>query len=712
MEGSVSDALGWRLCPRCGNRDLLFAAPLDAQFGHPTQAGTRLSEWQAQHGIRPAPTHNPLPVQPSPGAAPPLPGSIAGPKTAGRAGPSPVAGISPGRARPPRRGPIPQAKQPSKTLIVVRLLVAGVAILVAGVVVVVWVLTKDSSPTTQVAQQNQGSSQMPSSQRAPAGTTPRQSPQPSRADQTKRAESLCKSALENSDKRAAELRNASQSIRASGKAYYEALANRTASLLVDAQTKRDELKARETELKSKLTAAESARDEAEQAVELLREKQLPLARFLVAYERVRELQLVVDEKEAAWRASSKAAEAGRDALEAAERQLDNATDEKERAELERRVFDCDNALTDLLDKEDQAEWAHEEARDSLLEADEEAVLARAALSAGSAESKRMLDALSAYDATGKAIAKAKSQIADIDSAIAAKKIELKDATAVAVQKKAIYDAAHDDYRAAAQAAGNAKANYKNQGGASRKAEYERLQEEADRLEAIENAARRDRSDADNVLKDIKKEIRKLERDQDGIREQLAQTIENGKSLKAAADKVASDLSTKILPGERARLEELAGAQKTLDDAKSTVSGFKQELTDVSRSLADSRKLVASYEDYQRTLPDLGDATLKWPLVAEADSLASDLESFTSLKYLTAAQAARVSGAASTLIDLAWQARGGDAGWDYPGTFFTQEIKQQGEAYRKAMFEIENIARAVATSYEALWTNLSELETGG
>jgi hypothetical protein len=299
LNGNARGALRWTRCPACSSSRLAFAAPFSAPDCPPAQPGQLLSRWQAEYRTAaglpsPQPVYGPK-AAPKPAAAPPAPPPVVSEAQI----PTPIAVpvLPPGQYPPaqyppepaapqrPRRTPTGMApglpgapKQASKTLVIVRLLVAFGAILVAGVILVVFMLTKDQKqeqtatddPQTPVTPRNA----LPAN-RAPIS----RQPQPDQSKlQAKKASAdyleKLPGRVEMFQLRTAALTEAYNEMTSAHEAW------RTAELN-QASTKQQAALGRRTQAEAERVKAEKEMQAADASLKSLRAEQSPLSRFVL-----------------------------------------------------------------------------------------------------------------------------------------------------------------------------------------------------------------------------------------------------------------------------------------------------------------------------------------------------------------------------------------------------------------------------------------------
>lgn len=629
LVGGISEALNWTHCPACNSTRLVHAQALTGPGIVPASPGTPLGQWQtAQRGQSGGSAQRPV----SAPAHPPYgqPGQVAGPLPV-RSGPL---GKRPGLAGPKPQPAHLAPKKSSKSLIVVRLLVAFGALAIAGGVLIVWMLTKDA-PRQQVAEdQNK-----PRANTDVAPLKPANAPAPTTAKSPDRNRLKTVSAPY-----IGKIDNWADMLRQRSKGFDEAYQGLVQAHLDWRQRQLNAANARFKESALAEAKAAAAGNDAtlkiaqtETALEAARAEQTPVGRFVFSLEAQAELPKQIEDAKVKWQAASEAAEQAEDAYRLAAGAVYEAEDYRDRQKLwdqaEALRVKAAKASADLQ----AAERDLEGKRAKLATARQDVNDAADGLPAETAEGKALRTAWADYT-------KAVAGVRDAESAVEAAEQQIANLAKrlVAAQvdfggKEAAYKQVHAELMKVSKAKADAESRYQNNGGDYYKRQIEELAREEGEWKVKDKAAKDAMNDARKVVNDLTAEKKKAEKDLPKQKDALAAATKaaDGGTRKFAA--VLTPVKSRVMAEETKRAELIESLEATLSSARSALQASED---DMLRHRATQQEAAADAERLEglKDVLDVWDRrVLKDPLPEEMKHLASRLEAFKNLDYLTLAE---------------------------------------------------------------------------
>lgn len=575
LVGSVSDALAWPSCPACASGKLVFAQALSADFGAPAQPGQDLLLWQDSQrrqmptaGIaivaKVVPPHGTVP--PRPAGAPVQPRQVQGRKPAAR----PMA---------------PQKKPPSKTLIVVRLLVALGAVMVAGVVTVVALLNQPEEKEVDVpntATSPDSGTRTNTGQQRPAGNS-RAEPSKtdiSDADWKKFIISLgtWRSGI---DRSITNLESAEKAMESEFNDRRDQAENEAQRIEAEVQEHEISL----ADLRAKADEADSLTQAAQKIYDSVLAEQSTTSRFLRALAEYYAAIHATDKAEAELSLATIALDAAADAYAEAREdyyQADGSGDEGKKLEIAEAAAE---AVRTARKVEAQRTSDYQEAK----RAEEVAYINATTieselLKSSDANAKKLADAFSTYRKSLNSLSEVSHRIDELNAELVPMKSEIDRLDAEAVKLGDEYRRVHAVYRDLRSKASKLASQYKTSGGEARKAAAIRARQAADDYAPTDKKAKDAKNTAEKALSNAKAERRKHESKIAAAKAELATLLEGDAKERVKLDKVVDEVRKAEEPKEMTRMESLKRAEKKLNEAKASLKSLMERVA----KLADDR----------------------------------------------------------------------------------------------------------------------------
>lgn len=648
LVGTPELAAAWHSCPACGSDQLVFAQAVSIPNLPPALPGTPLALWKNMLGAGrggpagPVPAAHPAAYQPAPQTYPVTPPGV--PTLPRPVLPQGAAATPPGVPRPmiaPRgkgaRPRPPEVKKASKTLIMVRLLVAFGALAIAGAVTIVALLKDDPPPAPETAAETNRSSPKPSTTPKPAPAGPKENPS--------------KIFISNSavwSKDLAEKATALQEAEA-------ALAMALAALYLDAEAKRtgvaDDLEKAKTALadnKKLVDAAEARVATAKAARDLKLKDQSLSSQFFAVLAVFQSHDDAMVKLEAQLEQALYETETRRETMIAA-RDAYYGTEDAAEQDRYKKVFD------DAIEDYRAAARAEEELETQYLALAEQAesalgdVMQAIGVMAKSSDpnAKTIAAAYAEYDKSFQKVLKAEAALAEAKAKVAIRVAAIDEADRVAAECAEAYRDVHAVYLELAAEASKLEAKYLADGGAHRKQAAEAARRRADNYKPQDTEARALKSDADKALATAKSEKRKAEKAVKDAEAALVDVRKADKLELAKLQKVLDKVRTAEAPKEKSRLAEL----KTAEDALATEQAELKRVADLRRGL--ERDVIAKADaleaiDYEvSSLKDLDDLALSG-VPGKLETLATALGKLQGKSVITVGEANLYLDAAATI----------------------------------------------------------------
>ena len=631
LVGSASEALNWTHCPACNSPRLVMAQALAVAGFAPAMPGDQLAAWQAQQQGQ---SGQPLPTRQSAPAVPPY----------GRPEPhSAVVPPAPGRPAPLGRRPAPagprgqnravaQAPKPSKSLIVVRLLVTFGALAIAAGVLIVWMLTKDApqQPIPEDAQKPLTN--------APVAKAP---PEQAKAEPTGPDRGRLKAAsapfIGKIDNWADMLRQRSKGFGEAYQGLVEAHLDWRQRQLGAATQAYAEHALSEARAMADGNDARQRRDQAKKAIAAAKGEQPPVARFVFALVAMDELPKRVEEA----KTEAAAAEAAAELAVEAHREAAGAVYEAESAESRQKLWEQAEALRMKAAKASSDRVAAErklaDLRSQLSTARSEADKAAEQLPNETAEGKQLRAAWAEYVKATAGVRDAQKAIEDTEEQVSSAAQRIANAQSDFATKEAKYKEVHAELLKVSKAKSEAESRYQANGGDYYKRQIDTLaKSETDWKEKDKNA-KNAMNEARKTVADLTAEKRKAERELPKLKEALeaARKTADGGSKKFAA--TLAPVKTRVITEEAKRVAliekleaELAAAVADMAASEDAVARHREGQEEATRERQKLEELKDALEVWDRHV-------LKDPLPEEMKHLASRLEALKKLDYLTLAE---------------------------------------------------------------------------
>lgn len=668
LNGNARGALRWTRCPACSSSRLAFAAPFSAPDCPPAQPGQLLSRWQAEYrtaaGLpspqpaygpkaapKPAAVPAPPPVVseaqiPTPIAVPVLPPGQYPPVQHADA-PYPPGQYPPEQAPPqrPRRTPTGMApglpgapKQASKTLVIVRLLVAFGAILVAGVILVVFMLTKDQK-------QEQTATDDPQTPVTPRNALPTNRASNLRQPQPDQSKLLAKKAsadyleklpgrVEMFQLRTAALTEAYNEMTSAHEAWRTAELNQAAANQQAALGRRTEAEAERLKAEKQMQAAEAS-------LKRLRAEQSPLSRFVLAYGALDPRLEAYDAAKAAARASSQARSEADDAHSALETKLLEATDTTTQVRLEKELNAARETLDAAITTDGAAQEALQARRTELGEARAELDGAAALVSSETAEGAALQPAWASYMKASAGIREAESVQEAAEARIVELKGELDLAQSSAADKRATYKDTHARYLEVAGDLSRAVIAFRNNPTLANKKKAEDLKVAADKARDEDNRAKDEMNAADKAVRETKDSIRRAEREGPKLQEAVDAAVKAAAGSKSKFEVVLEPIRGRVARDETARNDEIARLDATVRAARDRRADQDAKIKEATEEIDGCRVMTTALEKLADVFATAQVAQLEGPPGAAMAKLLEMLNGLLKLEYLTPKQAGAV-----------------------------------------------------------------------
>ncbi len=628
------------------------------------------------------PSHPRPPRVPAPRRAP----NIAAPPAAWGPAPDELHEPPPG-PQLPMRAPPPAPKRASKALIAIRLIVAAVAVLVAGVVVIVWMLTRDAgNPPTELAQTAQQTP--PPAVRQPLRRAPSKSATTSAKPENPFLESIGPwvAVLEVD---ATRLQQAFDDLTVAHQRVAREAAGR----------QRDELSAIDEELRThRDTLAQSDKAWAAGNAELQRllGAQAPEIPFVLAHANEASLSAAAAEARNRQRETAAAWDAAEEAIQdLIRRRAQGGTDE---------------TMGRLEDQINQERLRQREARDAerkvareLADLRNQLGAVRTALSAAfqalpqeGADATELRQAWTTVLEKRDRIAQAEAAADDASALVGTLNSELGAAQSEAAEKERVWKAVHDEALRVSKLATEADERYQKMPTRANRERAEALIAQRDRLRDQDRAAKDDMHAARRAVTDLQRRLRQSEKDAEAAAASHEALATEAAGVVAAANKRIEAVAARLMPTEESRLKQLADAREAMavaDEQRAAARGMMAPLQS-RREQVENR--MREYSDHVRDMESFMIASIKAPLGKDVSALAEMMKAHADAGAITDRKIAEVSQRAEDV-----QSRVYFAGATLDAAVLSAEMKlamaPELEAWRGAARNVTRVMEEIRTA---------------
>jgi DNA repair exonuclease SbcCD ATPase subunit len=479
----------------------------------------------------------------------------------------------------------PQKKPPSKTLIVVRLLVALGAVMVAGVVTIVALLNQPEEKEVDVpntATSPDSGTRTNTGQQRPAGNS-RAEPSKtdiSDADWKKFIISLgtWRSGI---DRSITNLESAEKAMESEFNDRRDQAENEAQRIEAEVQEHEISL----ADLRAKADEADSLTQAAQKIYDSVLAEQSTTSRFLRALAEYYAAIHATDKAEAELSLATIALDAAADAYAEAREdyyQADGSGDEGKKLEIAEAAAE---AVRTARKVEAQRTSDYQEAK----RAEEVAYINATTieselLKSSDANAKKLVDAFSTYRKSLNSLSEVGHRIDELNAELVPMKSEIDRLDAEAVKLGDEYRRVHAVYRDLRSKASKLASQYKTSGGEARKAAAIRAQQAADDYAPTDKKAKDAKNTAEKALSNAKAERRKHESKIAAAKAELATLLEGDAKERVKLDKVVDEVRKAEEPKEMTRMESLKRAEKKLNEAKASLKSLMERVA----KLADDR----------------------------------------------------------------------------------------------------------------------------